>query len=63
MKDIVIIIPSYNPDSKLINLVNYLIKNNFSKIIIVNDGSNKGTKIFKILKKKIVLTGLCWIYN
>lgn len=52
MNDVVIIIPSYNPDSKLINLVNDLIKNKFSKIIIVNDGSNKGIKIFNILKEK-----------
>jgi len=52
MNDVVIIIPSYNPDSKLINLVNDLINNNFSKIIIVNDGSTRGRKIFDILKER-----------
>ena len=50
MHNIVILIPAYNPNQKLINLVLEL-KNNFSKIIIVNDGSNKKThKIFQELK-------------
>lgn len=43
MKDIKIIpiIPSLNPDKKLITYVNQLIKVGFKKIIIVNDGSSK----------------------
>ena len=52
------IIPSLNPDTKLINLVNELIDNNFKKIIIIDDGSNN-KEIFNKLKEKkeiIVLT-------
>ena len=52
MKDIVIVIPAYNPSKKLIDLVDSLILLNFSKIIIVNDGSIKGKKIFKTVKEK-----------
>ena len=49
MQNIVVLIPAYNPNQKLINLVSEL-KNNFSKIIIINDGSNrKSKKIFQEL--------------
>ena len=49
MNNIVVLIPAYNPNQKLINLVLQL-KNNFSKIIIINDGSNrKSKKIFQEL--------------
>ena len=49
MNNIVVLIPAYNPNQKLINLVSEL-KNNFSKIIIINDGSNrKSKKIFQEL--------------
>ena len=34
------LIPAYEPDEKLINLVNKL-KDNKYEIIVVNDGSNK----------------------
>lgn len=37
--DITIIIPSYNPDSKLVELVDDLTANGFERIVIVNDGS------------------------
>lgn len=36
-----VIIPSLNPDEKLMQVVNSLIKTGFNDIIIVNDGSNK----------------------
>lgn len=49
MKDIVILIPAYNPSDKLLKLVKDLIKIGFLKIIIVNDGS-KNNKIFNLLK-------------
>ena len=52
MKDIVIVIPAYNPSKKLIELVDSLILLNFSKIIIVNDGSIKGKSIFRTVKEK-----------
>lgn len=46
---VVPIIPAFNPDEKLIKLVNELLKS-FNKIIIVNDGS-ASDEIFKKLKK------------
>jgi glycosyltransferase involved in cell wall biosynthesis len=39
--DIAIIIPAYNPDEKLTILVNEIISAQFSRVIIVNDGSKK----------------------
>lgn len=41
MKSNVIVIPSFNPDQKLVDLVKTLIKNELSNILIVNDGSKK----------------------
>lgn len=55
---VVPIIPSLNPDNKLIVLVDELIKNDFKKIIIVNDGS-ESKDIFNKLNEKeecIILT-------
>ena len=43
MNNIVILIPAYNPNQKLINLVLEL-KNTFSNILIINDGSSKKSK-------------------
>lgn len=40
-KDITILIPALNPDKKMVTLISNLIKNNFTNIIVVNDGSNK----------------------
>ena len=50
MHDVVILIPTYNPNEKLLKLVSELIKNNFSKVIIVNDGSTNNLEIFEKLK-------------
>ena len=50
MQDVVILIPTYNPNEKLLKLVSELIKNNFLKIIIVNDGSTNNLEIFDKLK-------------
>ena len=45
------LIPSYEPDNRLENLVKELIKNKF-EVIVINDGSNdKYTKIFTNIKK------------
>lgn len=55
---VVPIIPSLNPDNKLIRLVDELIKNDFKKIIIINDGS-ESSEIFDKLKENdacIILT-------
>jgi glycosyltransferase involved in cell wall biosynthesis len=49
--DFIPIIPSLDPDDKLIKLVNDLIENNFKKIIIVDDGSPDKT-IFNKLDEK-----------
>ncbi|MCD6355781.1 MAG: glycosyltransferase family 2 protein [Anaerolineaceae bacterium] len=53
MKKPVIIIPSYQPDHRLINLVNELTTDPNRKIIVVNDGSTGNSKdIFVLLKDK-----------
>ena len=49
--DFIPIIPSLDPDDKLIKLVNDLIENNFKRIIIVDDGSPDKT-IFNKLDEK-----------
>lgn len=38
-ENITILIPAYNPDHKLVDLVNQMIREKFKRIIIVNDGS------------------------
>ncbi len=51
----VILIPSYEPDNKLIDLINSIDKERFD-IIVVNDGSNICfDKIFNKIKKKVQL--------
>ena len=48
----VALIPAYEPDEKLINLVKELKENNY-KIVVVNDGSNKDyDKVFNKIKKE-----------
>ena len=36
-----VIIPSLNPDDKLVTVVDSLVKKGFKDIILVNDGSDK----------------------
>lgn len=54
IKDVVVIIPSYNPDEKLVNLVEELIDYGFEKIVVVNDGSSPESLIHfeKVDEKK-----------
>ncbi|WP_208590777.1 glycosyltransferase [Gracilibacillus suaedae] len=40
-KDILIIIPAYNPDNELIGFTNELISKGFNNILVINDGSKK----------------------
>ncbi|MGM0843732.1 MAG: glycosyltransferase [Bacillota bacterium] len=40
----VILIPSYNPDDKLEKLINEIISEKFSNIVVINDGSASGTR-------------------
>lgn len=40
MKNVAILIPTLNPDQRLVNYVRDLISNGFNKILIVNDGSS-----------------------
>jgi putative flippase GtrA len=54
VEDNIIIIPSLNPNNKLIKIVNELKKNHFTKIIVVDDGSNS-QKIFNELKEVTIL--------
>lgn len=50
-KDIPVLIPSYNPDNRLLELVDALIKKNIKHIIVVNDGSfTSCDSIFKKLE-------------
>ena len=51
LEDIVVLIPAFNPDNKLIILVNALIKLGVENIIIVDDGSeNQFMDIFESIK-------------
>ena len=51
MDKIAIVIPSFEPDERLISLVNDLVKQGMGPIIIVNDGSGKQySAIFDIIK-------------
>jgi len=55
---VVPIIPSFDPDNKLILLVNNLIKSGYKKIIIVDDGTKDKTIFNKLKEYKecIILT-------
>ena len=44
LKNISILIPSLNPDNKLVVLIDNLIKSGFTSIIVVDDGSNQECK-------------------
>lgn len=59
LEDITIIIPSLNPDTKLVTYVNELITIGFTSILIVNDGSQERCDtIFSELSKKSEVTVL-----
>lgn len=50
---IIVLIPALNPDTKLINTVEELMKKNINDIIVINDGSNeKSIDIFKQIENK-----------
>ena len=59
-KKVIPIIPSYEPDYRLITLIENLLNKGFEKVLVINDGSNsKFDEIFNKLKnieKCIVLT-------
>jgi len=51
--NVVVLVPSYQPDEKLLKYVNELINHNFDKILIINDGSDiKCNTIYEKLKEK-----------
>ncbi len=49
-----VIIPSLNPDNKLIQVVDALVAKGFEDIILVNDGSDKGSYAAFLQQKSIV---------
>ena len=50
MKNSLILIPSYEPDSLLIDVVNGLLKEDFH-VVVINDGSSEEyNKIFDVIK-------------
>lgn len=53
-KKYIVIIPAYNPEDKLINLIREL-KNLFEYIIVINDGSTCGQYIFEKLEGECIL--------
>ncbi|WP_026491166.1 glycosyltransferase [Butyrivibrio sp. XPD2002] len=55
-KDVVVVIPSLNPDEKLIYYVDTLIKLNFKRIIVIDDGSAPSFQhIFDALDERVML--------
>lgn len=48
--DITIVIPAYNPDEKLIKVVKQLRKNEYTKVVVVNDGSIDNN-VFEVIKE------------
>lgn len=53
-KDIAIIIPAYNPSYMLKEILEILKKNEYEKIVVVNDGSIN-EEIFKEIEKQVIL--------
>lgn len=53
-EDIVVIIPAYNPDEKLIQVIKDLEQNEYVNIVVVNDGSND-IQIFERIKNKAII--------
>lgn len=50
MNSVAILIPAYNPDAKLLALLETL-KKRFANILVVNDGSTEGAEIFDGVKR------------
>ncbi len=50
--NIVIIIPAYNPDEKLLKHLRNIKEAGFRRVLLVNDGSEKNTEIFVCAKKE-----------
>lgn len=48
---VVVIIPALNPGNSLLKLIEDLIQYGFKRIIVINDGSTEGNKIFEELEK------------
>lgn len=76
-RNVVILVPAYNPDVKLLSLLDDL-RRCFSDILVVNDGSTAGLAVFeeiekrqiKVLKHEVnrgkgaaLKTGFKWIYE
>lgn len=58
MKKIAIVIPSYEPDERLVSLINDLSQNDMGPIYIVNDGSSEEFDyIFEEIKEKVEKSG------
>ena len=55
-KRVPIVIPSYEPDERLITLLNDFVREDMGPVIIVNDGS--GTEYDEIFEKAI--NKCCW---
>ena len=51
-RTVTVLIPAYNPDEKLLALLPKL-KERFSRIVIVDDGSVKGREIFPQAEKYV----------
>lgn len=52
VKDTVVLIPTLNPDDKLINYIRQLIEIGFENIVVVNDGSDERCKyVFETISK------------
>lgn len=52
-KKVIAIVPSLNPDQKLEQVVNGLVNHNFTRILLVNDGSDEEhAAVFKRIKEK-----------
>lgn len=54
-EDIVILIPAYNPDDKMYELIQKLHQNQFCKIVVVDDGSSKKESFQKIENQVVLL--------
>ena len=52
--DVVIVIPAYNPSNILVEIINKLQEEKYTKIIVINDGS-KDKQVFDKLKNKVIV--------